>query len=118
MNTTINHLLNLTWKVGLGLIGLETLVICILVARVWYEEKYGSDYWNDFTLSEYVTVEAYNNNTVRVRNMKTAQYTTNKLCWVSGTPELGSLTVICNKTELDYGDEGIIMDRRGNIVKQ
>ena len=68
MNTSFKRFLTLTWKVGLGLIGLATLVICILVASVWYEEKYGSDYLNDFTLSENVTVEAYNNNTVRVWN--------------------------------------------------
>lgn len=94
MNNKLKSFLNATWKVGVGLIGLAALVIGILVASVWYEEKYGSDYWNDFTLSENVTVEAYNNNTVRVWNKKTARYTTNKLRWVSGTPELDSFAVI------------------------
>ena len=107
MNTTIKRFLNLTWKVGLGLIGLAALVIGILVAGVWYEEKYGRDYWDDFTLSENVKVEAYVNNTVRGWNKKTARLT---------TTEMVSKDLI--KAELDYGDEGIIMDRRGNIVKQ
>ena len=97
MNANIKRILNLTWKVGLGLIGLAALVIGILIVSVWYEEKYGRDYWNDTTLSENVTVEAYNNNTVRVWNKKKARYTTKKLRWVSGTPERDSLTVFCDK---------------------
>ena len=104
--------LNLTWKVGLGLIGLAALVIGILVASVWYEEKYGRDYWSDFTLSENVTVEAYNNNTVRVWNKKTERYTTKKLRWVSGTPERDSLTVFCDKN----GFRGYLNVNTGKIV--
>lgn len=112
INATIKRILNLTWKVGLGLIGLAALVIGILVANVWYEEKYGRDYWRDFTLSENVTVEAYNNNTVRVRSKKTARYTTNKLRWVAGTPERDSLTVFCDKD----GFRGYINVNTGEIV--
>ena len=113
MNATIKRILNLTWKVGLGLIGLAVLVIGILVASVWYEETYGRDYWKDFTLSENVTVEAYNNNTVRVwNNKKTARYTTKKLRWVSGTPERDSLTVFCDED----GFRGYINVNTGEIV--
>lgn len=112
MSTTIKRLLNLTWKVGLGLIGLAALVIGILIGSVWYEEKYGRDYWNDFTLSENVTVEAYNNNTVRVWNKKKARYTTKKLRWVSGTPERDSLTVFCDKD----GFRGYLNVNNGEIV--
>lgn len=52
MNTTLKRILNATWKVGLGLIGLAALAIGILVFSVWYDESYGRDYWNDTTLSE------------------------------------------------------------------
>ncbi len=112
MNITIKRILNLTWKVGLGLIGLAAIVISILVAIVWYEEKYGRDYWSDFTLSENVTVEAYNNNTVRIWNKKEVRYTTKKLRWVSGTPERDSLTVFCDKE----GKRGYLNVNTGEIV--
>ena len=80
MNAKLKTILNATWKVGLGLIGLAALAIGILIFSVWYEESYGRDYWNDTTLSENVKVEAYNNNTVRIWNKKEAvksKYSTN-----------------------------------------
>ena len=105
MCTAIKRLFNLTWKVGLGLISLAALIIGILVVSVWYEERYGRDYWNDTTLSENVKVEAYNDNTVRVWSKKEAWNTTTKLRWVSGTPERDSLTVFCDKHEVAYQSE-------------
>ena len=35
MNTTIKSILNLTWKVGLGLIGLAVFAFGILLASTW-----------------------------------------------------------------------------------
>lgn len=112
MTTTLKRNLNLTWKVGLGLIGLAALAIGILIFSVWYDERYGRDYWNDTTLSENVRVEAYNNNTVRVWSKKEARYTTKKLRWVSGTPERDSLTVFCDKE----GRRGYLNVNTGKIA--
>lgn len=112
MNTNLKRILNVTWKVGLGLIGLAALAIGILIFSVWYDESYGRDYLHDFTLSEKVKVEAYNNNTVRVWSKKQARYTTKKLRWVSGTPERDSLTVFCDKN----GRRGYLNVNNGEIV--
>lgn len=112
MSTTIKHILSLTWKVGMGLFGLGAVIIGILVADVWYSETRGRDYCNDTTLSKDVVVEAYNNNTVRVKNKRTGKYTTSKLRWVSGTPERDTLTVFCDKD----GKRGFLNIKNGEIV--
>ncbi len=112
MNTTLKRILNLTWKVGLGLFGLAALAIGIIVAEVWYTETRGRDYYNDTTLSKDVVVEAYHNNTVRVWNKKEARYTTPKLRWVSGIPERDTLTVFCDKD----GKRGFLNIKNGEIV--
>ena len=112
MNAKLKSILNTTWKVGLGLIGLAAIAIGILIFSVWHEERYGRDYWNDTTLSANVKVEAYNNNTVRVWSRKEARYTTGKLRWVSGTPERDSLTVFCDKD----GKRGYLNINTGEIV--
>lgn len=112
MSTTLKRILNLTWKVGLGLIGLAAVIIGILVAIVWYEKSYGRAYWMDTTLSKDIVVKAYNNNTVRVWNKATRKYTTGKLRWVSGTPERDSLTVFCDRE----GKRGFLNAKTGEIV--
>ena len=112
MNAKLKTILSVTWKVGLGLFGLAATVIGILIAKVWYEETRGRDYYHDKTLSENVVVEAYNNDLVRVKNKKTGKYTTPKLKWVSGTPQRDSLTVFCDKNGL----RGYLNVNTGEIV--
>ena len=97
MNANLKKILGITWKVGLGLIGLSALVIGILIFNVWYEETRGRDIYNDTTLSKDVVVEAYNNNLVRVKNKATGRYTTSKVRWVSCKPNHDILTVYCDK---------------------
>ena len=112
MNAKLKTILNVTWKVGLGLFGLVAAVLGILIANVWYEKTRGRDYYNDKTLSTDIVVESYNNNRMRVKNKKTGKYTTPKVMWVSGAPERDSLTVFCDKNGL----RGYINVNTGEIV--
>lgn len=112
MNTTIKHILNLTWKVGLGLFGLGAVIIGILIFCVWHENTYGRAYWKDKTLSKNVIAKGYNNNRMRVWNSQTARYTTDKVCWVSGRPERDSITVYCDAD----GNRGFLNCNTGEIT--
>ena len=112
MTQKIHSILNLTWKVGLGLLGLAAIVIGILIVDVWYEETRGRDRHHDRTLSSDVVVVAFHNNTVRVWNRRTRRYTTQTLRWVSGTPERDSLTVFCDRN----GKRGFLNVKTGKIV--
>ena len=91
------NILNVTWKVGLGLIGL--FVFWLGIRTVWscYQEDYGRSYYGDRNLSGSVEVRTFNDDRVRVWNPETKRYITPKLNWVSGTPERDSLTVFCNR---------------------
>ena len=113
MNTKIKSILNVTWKVGLGLIGVGVAVFCIILAIAYYEGNYGRYEWRDRTLSEDVVVRAYNDNTVRIWNKATKKYTTKRIRWVSGDPcEGDSLTVFCDKD----GKRGYVNVKTGRIV--
>ena len=112
MSKTIKRILNLTWKVGLGLIGLAAIIFVILLVSVWYEKSYGHAYWKDHTLSKDIVVKYYNDNTARVWNKATREFTTPKLRWVSGTPERDTLTVFCDKK----GKRGFLSVKTGKIV--
>ena len=112
MNTTLKRILSATWKVGLGLLGLATTVIGILIAEVWHEEKYGRATWKDKTLSKDIQVHGFNNNCVRIWDRSTASYISHKLRWVSGTPLRDSITVYC---DLD-GNRGYLNCNTGKIV--
>lgn len=112
MKSSFKSILNVTWKVGLGIFGLAAAAIGILIANVWYEKTRGRDSYNDKNLSADIVVEAYNNNRMRVKNKKTGKYTTPKVMWVSGTPERDSLTVFCDKNGL----RGYINVNTGEIV--
>lgn len=112
MVVTIKSILNATWKVGVGLLGLTALGIGILIAQAWYESTYGRVYWKDRMLSVGIYVEGYGDNCVRVRNIKTGKYTTPKVRWVSGRPERDSLTVYCDKN----GKRGFLNVKNGKIV--
>lgn len=112
MIINFKSILNLTWKVGLGLFGLTTLIIGLLIAYEWYDDSFGRYQWNDTELSKNVDVHCFGDLRVRVWNSKTGRYTTRKLNWVSATPEHDSLTVYC---DLD-GNRGYINCNTGEIV--
>ena len=98
MNTTLKRILNAIWKVGLGLIGTGVAVFTIFLAIAFCESHYGRYEWRDRTLSKDVVVRAYKNNTVRIWNKSSKEYTTKKRRWVSGDPcEGDSLTVGCDQ---------------------
>ena len=57
MNAKLKSILNATWKVGCGLIGLAAIGIGILLAAVWYENTYGRAYGKDKTLSKDIRLQ-------------------------------------------------------------
>ena len=113
MNITIKRILNATWKVGLGLFGAGVAVFSIIFAIAYCKNHYCRYEWSDRTLSKDVVVRAYKNNTVRIWNKASKEYTTKKLRWVSGDPcEGDSLTVFCDKE----GKRGYVNVNTGEIV--
>ena len=113
MNITIKRILNATWKVGLGLFGAGVAVFSIIFAIAYCKNHYCRYEWSDRTLSKDVVVRAYKNNTVRIWNKASKEYTTKKLRWVSGDPcERDSLTVFCDKE----GKRGYVNVNTGEIV--
>ena len=112
---TINYksILNATWKVGVGLIGAGVTVFCIILAMVYFTSRFGRNEWGDRLVSKDIVIRDYENNTVRVWNKSTKEYTTKRLRWVSGDPcEGDSLTVFCDKD----GMRGYINVKTGQIV--
>ena len=112
MRTIIKHILNFTWKVGLGLFGLGAVIIGLLLFSVWHEKTYGRAYWKDNILSKNVIAKGYNNNRMRVWNSQTARYTTEKVRWVSGRPKRDSITVYCDAA----GNRGFLNCNTGEIT--
>ena len=112
MRINFKSILNLTWKVGLGLFGLAALILGILIAICWYDGRYGRAYWQDEDLSRNVQVHGFNNNRVRVYNKKEGRYVTPSLKWVSGTPRRDSLTVYADHN----GNRGYLNCNTGEIV--
>ena len=91
-----------------------------LVAYVFYEDEYGRDYW-DRTLSENVTLQSFADNKWRVYNNQTEEYTTDKICWVSGTPEDNSLAVYALPGKRGYVDVNtgrIVIDAKANDYRK
>ena len=112
MKKTIKLILNLTWKVGLGLFGLAAVILGILAFIIWHEKAYGRAYWKDKTLSKNVVAIGYNNNRMRVWNSQTAHYTTEKVRWVSSRPERDSITVYNDAA----GNRGFLNCNTGEIT--
>ena len=113
MKTNLKSILNATWKVGLGLTGAGIAVFCIILAIAFCKENYGRCTWRDRTLYNDIVVRAYQNNSVRILNKTTREYTTQKIRWVSGEPcEGDSLTVFCDKD----GKRGYVNVKTGKIV--
>lgn len=112
MQINFKSILDLTWKVGLGLLGLVALFIGLRVAYEWYDDTFGRYPWRDAELSKNVDVHCFGDFRVRVWNSETGRYTTRKLKWVSSTPERDSITVYC---DMD-GNRGYINCNTGEIV--
>ncbi|MGM9736023.1 MAG: WG repeat-containing protein [Candidatus Cryptobacteroides sp.] len=113
MTTTLKSILNVTWKVGVGLIGAGVAVFCIILSIAYYQSHYGRLEWRDRTLSANVVARAYEDNTVRIWNKSTKEYTTKRIRWVSGEPCNGdSLTVFCDKE----GKRGFVNVKTGEVV--
>ena len=112
MKANFKKILGVTWKVGLGLVGIAALVVGILIVKVWYDETRGRDEWEDENLSANVVVEGFNDGRVRVWNKETRRHTTPKLKWVSGIPERDSLTVFCDME----GRRGFLNINDGKVV--
>lgn len=112
MKQNICSIFNAIWKVGLGLFGLTALIIGILIAICWYENRYGRSYWRDQDLSKNVVVRGYNSGRVRVYNKKEGKYLSPKLNWISSTPRFDSLTVYADK----HGYRGYLNCNTGKIV--
>ena len=112
MKKNLIKVLNATWKIGVGFIGLFALLLAIRLACFIYRDYLGRATWNDKTLSENVAVRAWNRGGYRAYNKKTGKYTTPKVAWVAGTPESDSLTVFCDKK----GYRGFLNVMTGEIV--
>lgn len=112
MKKIFKNILNATWKVGVGMIGLFALLLAIRIGSFIYRDNFGRATWNDKTLSENVVVRAWNRGGCRVYNKKTGQYTTPKVSWVAGTPDSDNLTVFCDKK----GYRGFLNVMTGEIV--
>lgn len=112
MKLNLKSILNLTWKVGLGLFGLVALVIGALIVREWFDDTYGRDPWSDESLSKNVDVHFYNDYRVRLWDKQAGRYVTPRLLWVSGEPERDSLTVYA---DMD-GNRGYVNCNTGKIV--
>ena len=112
MKEKLKTALGIAWKAGVGLLGLAASVVGLLMVNLWHERTYGRDCWDDRTLTPDVVVEAYHDDTYRVRNVKTGKYTTPRLKWVSGVPERDTLTVFCTKE----GYRGYLSVNTGRIV--
>ena len=114
MKLNLKSILNLTWKVGLGLFGLTALVIGILIVREWYNDTFGRAEWRDEHLSKNIDLHYYHNYRARLWNKQAGRYVTPRLLWVSGEPKRDSLTVYA---DMD-GNRGYVNCNTGMIVIQ
>lgn len=112
MKKNLIRVLNATWKIGVGFLGLFALMLAIRLGSFIYRDYLGRATWNDKTLSENVVVRAWNRGGCRVYNKEDGHYTTPKVSWVAETPENDSLTVYCDKK----GYRGFLNVMTGEIV--
>ena len=100
---------------GVGLFGIATLAVGILIFIVWKENTYGRNYRYDKNLSKDIAVHSYNGNNgsrARVWNRRTERYVTPKLRWVADTPLRDSITVYSDAN----GYRGYLNCNNGEIV--
>lgn len=95
----------------------KTLFIVLIlgiVAMGFYDDynyKYGRNSYYDVLLSENVKICYYRNDKYRVYNLKTKEYTTPKIDWVSSVPENDSLTVYAIENK-----RGFLNVKNGEII--
>lgn len=112
MKTNLKSILNVTGKVGLGLLGAGVAVFAVILAICCYIGRCGRADYGDRTISQDVEVHAYQNG-VRIWNRATKKSTTKKLRWVSGEAcEGDSLAVFCDK----QGRRGYYNTNTGEVV--
>ena len=91
-----------------------------LVAYALYEDKYGRDYW-DRKLSDNITLHSFSDNKWRVYDKQTGEYTTEKINWLSETPENDSLAVYALPNKRGYiniNTGSIIIDAETNDYRK
>ena len=82
----------------------------VLAAYAFYDDAYGRDYW-DYRVSDNVTLRSFSDDKWRVYNNITEEYTTEKIDWLSETPENDSLAVYALP-----GKRGYINVNTGRVV--
>ena len=82
-----------------------------LIGYLIYDSHFGRDSWNDERLSSKVILHYFNNNTYRVYNIRTQEYTTPQINWISDVSEPDSLAVYATPNKRGY-----INVKNGEIV--
>ena len=82
-----------------------------LIGYLIYDSHFGRDSWNDERLSSKVILHYFNNNTYRAYNIRTQEYTTPQINWVSDVSEPDSLAVYATPNKRGY-----INIKNGEIV--
>ena len=82
-----------------------------LIGYLIYDSHFGRDSWNDERLSSKVILHYFNNNTYRAYNIRTQEYTTPPINWVSDVSESDSLAVYATPNKRGY-----INVKNGEIV--
>lgn len=91
-----------------------------IVAYVFYEDNFGRDYW-DRRLSDNITLHSYSDNTWRVYDCTTKEYTTDKINWLSNAPENDSLAVYALPNKRGYINVNtgrIVIDAEANDYRK
>ena len=91
-----------------------------LVAFFLYEDNFGRDYW-DRRLSDNITLHSYSDNTWRVYDCTTKEYTTDKINWLSETSENDSLAVYALPNKRGYINVNtgrIVIDAEANDYRK
>ena len=91
-----------------------------LMAFVLYEDNFGRDYW-DRRLSDNITLHSYSDNTWRVYDCTTKEYTTDKINWISSVPENDSLAVYALPDKRGYINVNtgrIVIDAEANDYRK
>ncbi|MBR4029653.1 MAG: WG repeat-containing protein [Alistipes sp.] len=91
-----------------------------LMAFILYEDNFGRDYW-DRRLSDNITLHSYSDNTWRVYDCTTKEYTTDKINWISSVPENDSLAVYALPNKRGYINVNtgrIVIDAEANDYRK
>jgi len=104
--------LKVGFKTAVVLVALAVVVVVFLLVKYHYDEHLGKYAHNcDRVLSGDIGVHIFENETARVYNFRTREYTTPRLDWVSARPERDSLAVFSKD-----GKRGFVNVRTGKIA--